>query len=381
MIQELIQIIKAELVTNDFMSGGLAVAAFSGLLYISRQIPTRIYNFVDRNLVWTIRINNGNTFYESFNLWAFDFLKENTKRLKVESSTRQEKFLGINYGVHWRFLRGSLIVVRLEIEEASDTILRKESIIIKIYSLKGQSQFKRIMSEASNFESNSITNPFIYDYRWGHWEKVKPITKRKIESIFTEKGIKTKILENINTFLNNKDLYEQIGLNYKYSMIFYGDPGTGKSSLISALGSHYKRNLCYLDISTVESGNYLKTAFATTPENSILIFEDIDCYESLEARKGGNSVFEEINLSTILQLMDGMYLPDGTVVIATTNHLDKLDKALIREGRFDRKIELKKANKELALKMCEYINPDRKEEIEMMKFPASQAKIQGILIK
>ncbi len=384
MIQELIQIIKTELATNEFMSGGLAVAVFSGLLYISRQIPAKIYNFVDRNLVWTIRINNDNSFYESFSLWASDFLQGNTKRLKVEKNFKEEKFLGLNYGIHWRFFGGSFFVIETALEEASNILERKESITIKIYSLRGKSALDNLLNSVSKFDPKNIMDPYFYDHNWS-WNKIKPISKRDMDSIFLEESIKIEVLESINGFLGNREFYDSIGLIYKYSIIFHGDPGTGKSSLIVALGSYYKKNLCYLDLSLIGDGGDLKRAFSAIPENSILILEDIDCHKvtkSRETLEGEPTPSEEkINLSTVLQLMDGMYLPDGTVVIATTNYLEKLDKAFIREGRFDKKIELKKANKELALKMCESINPDRKEEIEKMEFPASQAKIQGILIK
>ena len=85
------------------------------------------------------------------------------------------------------------------------------------------------------------------------------------------------------------------------------------------------------------------------PENSIVLIEDIDTenatkdrsYTSKSKDEKTEDIFSFTNLSDILNSIDGLISNHGRILIATTNHKDNLDKALIRDGRFDLKIELK----------------------------------------
>lgn len=385
---ELIELFKTQLASNDFLSGGIGVASFSALLYLCRQIPAKIYNFIDRNLVWTVRVNNDNHYYVSFLSWTSQFLNNNTKRLKIERNTEEAMFFGPNYGFHWRFSRGAFIIIQFEKEEAQNTLQRKDFIVVKIYSPWGKKVFDKMLEEIMDIESEVFEKNYIYDFIWV-WKKIKVTPKRKLDSVYIYKDKKDQIINAIDCFNNNKDFYQKIGIPYKYAFLFYGQPGTGKSSLIQALADQYRKNIAYLDFSLIENGTALKNAFADIPKNSLLVLEDIDCHDftkdrklnSGESDKPAESPLDSINLSTVLQLMDGVYLPEGTIIIATTNHIEKLDPALIRDGRFDMKVELEPANQELAEVMCMEINPSKIEEIKSLTYPVSQAKIQGILLK
>ena len=76
-------------------------------------------------------------------------------------------------------------------------------------------------------------------------------------------------------------------------------------------------------------GQNLEALFKSVPDNTFLLIEDVDCLFVERESK------DSIDLSTLLNLLDGLTSKKGLVVFMTTNHLEKLDSALIRPGRVD----------------------------------------------
>jgi chaperone BCS1 len=90
----------------------------------------------------------------------------------------------------------------------------------------------------------------------------------------------------------------------------------------------------------------LKGAVNDVPQNSILLFEDIDCMRTgkrREAKAEGRDGSTErshadatgVTLSGLLNVLDGFHAPSGVVFVMTTNHVEALDPALLRPGRID----------------------------------------------
>ena len=135
-------------------------------------------------------------------------------------------------------------------------------------------------------------------------------------------------------------------------MLFYGEPGTGKSSLIKHLINVYSdTQFIFLDaciLQSVQPASFI--TYLTENENSVLILED--CEKIIESRESSNGAV----MSTILNITDGV-ISDilGIKLICTFNtSLNKVDKALLRKGRLSLKYEFKKLTKEKAQK----INPN-----------------------
>jgi len=78
--------------------------------------------------------------------------------------------------------------------------------------------------------------------------------------------------------------------------------------------------------------NY-REAFQDTPHNSILLLEDVDSLFSVD-RKASNSK-AKLSFSGLLNALDGVTAASGQIIILTTNHRERLDKAVTRNGRVD----------------------------------------------
>jgi hypothetical protein len=149
----------------------------------------------------------------------------------------------------------------------------------------------------------------------------------------------------LDRFKNKKDIYINLGLPYKFGALLYGKPGTGKSSCINAISSYLKKDIYYLDLTTVKTNDDLKLLFnhinKEKNENGIIVIEDIDAMTNVvHKRELQYSNNGELTLECLLNLLQGTLTHDGTTFLITTNHIEKLDPAFYRDGRFDIKIEL-----------------------------------------
>ncbi len=145
-------------------------------------------------------------------------------------------------------------------------------------------------------------------------------------------------------FKNKKEIYTHLGLPYKFGALLYGEPGTGKSSCINAIASYLQKDIYYLDLTTVETNDDLKALFShinkEKKDNGIIVIEDIDAMTDVVKKRTPDQVQKELTLECLLNLLQGTLTHDGTTFIVTTNHIEVLDPAFYRDGRFDIKIEL-----------------------------------------
>lgn len=149
-------------------------------------------------------------------------------------------------------------------------------------------------------------------------------------------------LVEIVSFLKNADKYKKIGAKIPKGLLLYGEPGTGKTLLAKAIageanvpffnmnGSEFEEMFVGLGASRVRS--LFKKARANAP--SIIFIDEID---SIGGKRGGRYNYSEQTLNQLLVEMDG-FKDDNVIVIAATNRVDSLDPAVLRPGRFDRKI-------------------------------------------
>jgi chaperone BCS1 len=152
--------------------------------------------------------------------------------------------------------------------------------------------------------------------------------------------------------------------------MLYGEPGTGKSSSIEAISSYLMRDIYYLSLNSIQTTKELGMVFDyvynQTNGGGIIVMEDLDCNSKiLHKRELGYNIPVQNTMSTadiagdeqpltldyILNILQGTLTRDNSVFIATTNHLDVLDPAFYRDGRFDVKINLKSATHEQIIAM------------------------------
>ena len=195
---------------------------------------------------------------------------------------------------------------------------------------------------------------------------------------------KIKHLKTIKFFLENEEWYKKRGQPYNLGILLYGEPGGGKTRFIKQLMNFTKRHGIDVKLHNKFDFEQLRKIIQTEKIGSdliipqdkrIIIFEDIDAVgdiikdrdiktqelddfikenntkESSTTKDMNNLVLkekkQELNsnhLSNFLNILDGLHECSGRIIIMTTNKPEYLDRALIRPGRIDMKIEFKKCN-------------------------------------
>ncbi|GKU99297.1 hypothetical protein SLEP1_g12165 [Rubroshorea leprosula] len=167
------------------------------------------------------------------------------------------------------------------------------------------------------------------------------------DTIALDPVLKQSIIDDLDRFLARRDYYKRIGKAWKRGYLLYGPPGTGKSSLVVAMAKHLKYDVYELDLSSIYGNSQLRNVFLRIPSKSIIVIEDVDCYEKAQRRSNTEDdnpleLFHKNKLSGLLNATDGLWSGCGQerIIIFTTNHKDKIDPALLRPGRMDMHIEL-----------------------------------------
>jgi len=199
----------------------------------------------------------------------------------------------------------------------------------------------------------------VYAWRWEDWRQMREVPKRSLDTVVVDKAIKDELVANLGEWLKSRAWYEERGLPYKLTCILKGLPGTGKTSLIKALASHLRMNVCLVNLAVMTDQTF-EQCLSEAPDRSIIVIEDFDSANAVKARKNltakkdaeAKVVAESddegiagllqggLTLSGILNALDGVVSLDGKIVFLTTNVYEAIDPALLRKGRVDYTYEL-----------------------------------------
>ncbi len=177
-------------------------------------------------------------------------------------------------------------------------------------------------------------------------------------------------LKEMVDFLHNPKKYLEIGAKLPKGALLVGPPGTGKTLLAKAVageanvpffslsGSDFVE--LYVGVGASRVRDLFKQASSMAP--CIIFIDEIDAIgRSRDSRYGGGDSEREQTLNQLLSEMDGFDTSKGIVILAATNRPEILDKALLRPGRFDRRVIVEK--------------PDLKGRIETLKVHSKNVKM------
>jgi cell division protease FtsH len=219
---------------------------------------------------------------------------------------------------------------------------------------------------------------------WGKWgmmwgfpfkmsigrEKKDGDKKTTFADVAGMEEVKGELMEIVD-YLKNSDKYTKVGARIPKWVLLYGQPGTGKTLLaravageagvpfISASGSEFMEMLVGMGAAKVRE--LFGKAKAQSP--AIIFIDEIDAIGKKRGQwwSGGHQEQEQ-TLNQILTEMDGFETDTKVIVIAATNRPDTLDSALLRSGRFDRKIMVSAPTLEERVMIIQYYLKDKKLE-------------------
>ncbi len=181
------------------------------------------------------------------------------------------------------------------------------------------------------------------------------LPRRTFNDVFLKSEDKKKIIDSVDHFIASKEWYEKHNIPYHFGLMLYGLPGSGKTSIAQAIANHLGANMTIIPgDNMLKLPEYIRNGeIPRQPEYvHVILIEDCDCGMkdlrnsfSVYAPKSFEELSEEqskrpLGMANLLNSLDGVGAPSNTIYIFTTNHIEKLDEALIRPGRIDLKLDI-----------------------------------------
>ncbi|KAI9504145.1 BCS1 N terminal-domain-containing protein [Coemansia spiralis] len=383
---------------NPYFSAGFGLIGVGAGLAVLRQGARRGADLMRRQLLVSMEIPSHDKSYQ----WVLGWLSRRgavlPRHLAVQTSYKQHDngSVSTNFtmvpgqGKHIFLYNGSFIQVdrqrnakMIDIQTAAPF----ETVTLTTLS-RDRVVFSQILAEAREHAlAQNEGRTVLYTSFGPEWRPFGlPRKKRLLESVVLDRGVSEGIVADVNDFISNEKWYDDRGIPYRRGYLLYGPPGSGKTSFIQALAGELGYNICILNLSerglTDDRLNHLLTV---APERSLVLLEDIDAAFTRTRQQSEQAAYQQsmVTFSGLLNALDGVASSDERIIFMTTNHIERLDPALVRPGRVDVKVFLGNASPYQTCKMferfygTEYADLAREFSKKLDGHAASTAQLQG----
>lgn len=315
-----------------------------------------------RRLLVTLEVNNKDRAYEWFLAWlAHNSTSVSQQRvtgrwfrshqLSVETAVEQRSNgsssavfkLVAGPGTHWFRYHGAWMQMKRERETRAMQLMSGtpwETVTLTTLS-RDRGLFPQLLAEARDLAMKNQEGKLVIRTAWGiEWKPFgQPRQKRPLHSVVLDAGVGEKLEQDVRAFLQRRRWYADRGIPYRRGYLLYGPPGSGKTSYIQALAGALSYDICLLNLS--ERGltdDKLIHLFSNAPERSFILIEDVDAAFNKRVQTSEDGYQSAVTFSGFLNALDGVASGEERIIFMTTNHVDKLDPALIRPGRVDLRV-------------------------------------------
>ncbi|KAF6763925.1 mitochondrial chaperone BCS1 [Ephemerocybe angulata] len=327
---------------SPYFQAGFGLMAMGVGLTALRQGVTVGSTALQRKLLVSLEINNKDKAYEWFLAWmahqaaAAGWIKSH--QLSVETTVEQRKNgsssaafrLVAGPGNHYFRYKGAWMQMKRERETRSMQMMTGtpwETVTLTTLS-RDRTLFNQLLQEARDMAMQSQQGKLVIHTGMGN--------RRPVKSVVLATGVAEKIEEDIKAFLSRRQWYADRGIPYRRGYLLHGPPGSGKTSFIQALAGSLSYDICVLNLS--ERGltdDKLFHLLSNVPERSFILMEDVDAAFNKRVQTSEDGYQSSVTFSGFLNALDGVASGEERIIFLTTNHVEKLDPALIRPGRVD----------------------------------------------
>jgi chaperone BCS1 len=384
---------------NQFLAGGLVLGIIAGMLASLKKAPAYLFNKVKDWLLISVEIQENDPPYA----WVMRWLSLHPKNHKFKSVTSLVRWktgdrdgksvpeiaFVPSGGLYFFAFSGTPVWIKIHKKDKflEGFELGEKRTLTLLKMGKSKAALDALLQAAYKaYCPDEFTSIKVYHYLSSYWTNYHSVSTRSRETLVYDGEIIDGILADAERFVARREWYMQMGIPYRRGYLFHGEPGNGKTSLAMLLATKLHLNICLLNVTSLDSDVELNKAMISLPQNSLLMLEDIDA--AFVHRAGVNNKKEEtgVTFSGLLNALDGIAAGEGRILVMTTNHLDRLDDALIRAGRCDVRQYIGNASHGQVREMFKRFYPDssldQRERFTLAKKPGtlSMSRIQEILL-
>jgi chaperone BCS1 len=273
-------------------------------------------------------------------------LQIDTARTKTPGGSEQTMFsLVPGQGKHiLRYKNAFIAVNRERIGKSFDEKGRPFETITMTTLYHQRKIFEDIFQEAhlaANQQAEGKT--IVYTSRNIGWDaSAEPKRRRPFDSVILEEGLADRIRNDVQEFIDTREWYLDRGIPYRRGYLLFGPPGTGKTSFVQALAGALDFNIAMLSLSKRGlTDDLLNKLLEEVPPRTIVLLEDADAaFTNRRQTDSDGYSGSTVTFSGLLNALDGVASAEERIMFMTTNHIEKLDDALIRPGRIDMTVQL-----------------------------------------
>jgi chaperone BCS1 len=381
---------------NPVLGGVIGLYGAGVLGYFTRDLPGRFINWVKvvshKQFTISMTISNyDREVYDSFLSW---YEKENfskkSRTLRAEDCYKgKSRFkIGAGLGNHYFVRNWRLFKLSRSEKDLQNSTAVKETIRITTLG-RSRKPFENLLRLSNPDREDSKGKLHIYKWSGSEWKHSYKQTQRDLDTVILKEGVKEKIIQHFDKFEKDRTWYLDNGVPYRTGVLLEGPGGTGKTSIVRAICSTLNKNLYIMNLGLMSDSSF-EAAMTGVDIDAIVLIEDVDAFNiTLNRESGGEDgsktstdfmKFNALTMSGILNGIDGVAGSEGRILIATTNHPEKLDKALIRPGRFDLVEHIGYLDNESFIRMFNRFFPENMiSEIDIKK-ELTPATVQALVI-
>ncbi|KAJ3168202.1 hypothetical protein HDU88_001640 [Geranomyces variabilis] len=350
---------------NPYFSAGFGLIGVTAGLAVLKQGAVHGVTFARRRLLVTLEIPSKDQSYAWFLQWmSAQGARRNAHQLAVETSfvRRDNGSVQSNFslvpGPGRHYIRYDGAWFQVERQRERNMIDLKsgtpwETITLTTLSRDRQLFAKMLEAAKGAALAKEEGKTVVYTSYGPEWRPFgNPRKRRPVASVVLSGGIAEDIVADVRAFLTGGKWYHDRGIPYRRGYLLYGPPGSGKTSFIQALAGELEYNICVMNLS--ERGmtdDRLSHLLNHAPPRSIILLEDVDAAFINRAQTDKQGFQSMVTFSGLLNSLDGVTSSEERIIFMTTNHVSRLDPALIRPGRVDVKVLLDDANADQARQM------------------------------
>lgn len=314
-------------------------------------------------LRWSVSIDASDRLYEVAHTWFVDGAELGEAPRALSARLRDRNAAGahpvdepVNAGVEFYYndrrdrrvvIDGHPVTVSMTIPESAGLAQMlsdlpsaagtpRETLHFHARSRAGQQAVMAMLERLA--ATNSRRQPALHIVNnWGGWTHRSDVPARPIESVVLARGQMERLRADFETFLGSEAEHVRRGIPWHRGYLLHGAPGTGKTSVIRALASHFGLDLWYVPLGDLSKDASLLSLISDVTPRSILLLEDVDVFQATRVRDDKAS---SVSMAGLLNALDGVATPHGMISVLTSNDISAIDPALLRAGRIDVREEI-----------------------------------------